>query len=299
MIKGNINFLRMVKRTIDYLMLNKVIWQNNIALMTIVKLILEFNLKLEKYQTQQQVKIIGYAQKRKAQKNKVVMITDAIASAIRAYASTVNEDVLYGKVKYSRSSIWLLRDEEFESLSNTIITVSISLLNELVEYNITQDTIDNYTKELSLYKEIRTEPMRAIKKRKAATASIKINMVEFREIIKDRLDGMMKQYEITHPDFYMEYTKQREIVDTPTHKLSLKGNVTDIKTQKPLLAVIVTIPQLEKETESTELGNYQFKNINRGTYKVEFQREGYKLKTLATEILDNQTTDMNVEMERN
>ncbi len=123
-------------------------------------------------------------------------------------------------------------------------------------------------------------------------------MKELREIMKFSLDNVVTQYELTNHEFYHEYINQREIIDISTHRLSLKGTISDLKTQKPLLGVIITIPELKLETESTELGNYQFKNIKRGTYKIQLKRVGYKPITLSTEILDNQTTDMNVEMER-
>ncbi len=298
MLKSNFNFLRMVKRTIDFLNKNKIYWQGNTILVVIISLIVDLNTKVEKLVAKQQSRITGYALKKRTQKKVVVILTDIIAGAIRTYASMTNDTVLQDKVKYSRSDLWRLGDLKFDGLANEIISISTSLLTELTEYGINQETIDNYTAELNLFNTIRTEPREAIKKRKAITALLKPLMSELRNTINVRLDSMMKKFELSHPEFYVEYTKQREIVDTPTHKLSLKGIVTDIKTEEPLSQVIVTIPELKLETETTELGNYQFKNIKRGTYKVELQRVGYKPVTQSTVIQDNHTTELNVEMEK-
>ncbi len=299
MIKRNFNFLRMVKRTIDYLNENNIYWQDNIALVAIIKLIIQFYDKIDRYQEEQQLNITGYAQKKNDQKQKVILNTFAIIGSIRAYASTNNDKVLLGKVKYSRSDLWRLRDMELNNLYNTLVKICTSILDNLAEYNITQEVIDNYTSEINNYNEIIREPIKAIKRRKTATASIKIDMPEFRKIISERLDGIMEQYHLTHPYFYLGYTKHREIVDTPTHKLSLKGTVVNLNTSEPMFNVITIIPELEKETETTELGNYQFKNIKRGIYKIEFQKEGYKSITQTIEIQDTYTTELNVEMERN
>ncbi len=299
MLKGNFNFLRMVKRTIDHLNKNKIYWQSNVILVAIIKLIVELNTKTEKLSAQQQTIITGYAQKRRTQKKVVVVLTDIIIGAIRTYASINGDDVLQNKVKYSRSDLWRLRDLKFDGLAKSVITISSSLIEDLKEYGITKDIIDTYSKEISNYNRIRTEPGEVIKVRKAATASIKPLISELRDTLNVRLDSMMKQFELTHPQFYMEYTKQREIVDTPTHKLSIKGNVTNKNSEEPLLDVIVTLLELKKETETTELGYYQFKNIKRGEYKIQFKRESFKPITQTIAILDNQTSELNIEMERN
>ncbi len=297
--KGNFNFLQMVKRNIEFLNQNIEFWQSNAALLVIIKAITSIYSKIENYHDQQQIKIIGYAKRKDTQKNVFVSSTDMLIGIIHAYATAVNDEQLLGEIKYSRSDIWRLRDMELESLAKKIISISTSHLTELEEFDLSQEIIDTYSSDIKLYNEIRSEPAKAIKKRKTATALLKPLMAELKSIITNRLDKAMKIYKSTNLEFYMEYTKQREIMDTPTYKLSLKGAIIDLKTEEPLQGVIITIPELKLKTETTELGNYQFKNIKRGTYKVEFQREGYKPLTLAIDILDNKTTELDVKMERN
>ncbi len=298
MLKRNLFFLRMVKRTIEYLNQNIEYWQSNAAILVIIKTITLLYEKIENYQEQQQIKIDGYANRKNTQKILTVTSTNMITSVLSAYASAVNDETLLGKVNYSRSDIWRLRDMELENLSKTIIKIAIPLLPELVEYNFSQEILDKYSADIKLYNETRSEPIKAIKRRKTATALLKPLMSELRTIISSRLDKIMKIYETTNPEFYMGYIKHREIVDASTQKLSLKGTVTNLKTEEPMQDVIIRIPELKKETETTVLGNYQFKNIKRGIYKVEFQREGYKPLTLKAEILDSNTTELYVEMER-
>ena len=298
MLKQNFSFLRMVKRVIEYLNENEELWQDNDILKAIVVKITSMYKEIEKYLLQQQKKNIGYANEKRKQKRILVTNIDIIISAIEAYAFSINDDVLLGKLKYSNSDLFYMKDLELETCATNSIQIASNLIDNLIGYGVTQEIIDTLTLEVKNFNEIISKPALAIKRRKTATQSINTLIKELRVIMKLSLDNVVKQYKLTNHEFYHEYTNQREIIDIPIHKLSLKGKVTDIKTEEPLLDVIITIPELKKETESTKLGNYQFKNIKRGTYKVELQRDGYKPKTLATEILDNQTTDMNMEMER-
>jgi hypothetical protein len=288
----------MVKRLLQFFSLYILIWQDNKTLIITLDTAKAIYSKIEKLLLQQQIKVTGYAERKKNQKKAVVVIADIIASALYSYAYNINDEVLMKKVKYSRSQIFRLRDLKLETLAYNMITIATPILPDIADQGITQDTLDNCLKEVKIYNEIRSEPMLAIKKRKTISEEISKLLKELRSLIYGSLDKFMKQYEISHPEFYNEYKNQREIVDAPTHKLSLKGTVTNKETKEPLLDVIVTIPELKEKAETTEHGNYQFKNLKRGSYKIEFQREGYKTITLTTEILDNRTTELNVEIEK-
>ena len=297
--KRDINYLRMATKLFDFFNLFLLLWQDNTAMSEIITDTRTICNKLEEDEEQQQIKIIGYALRKADQKKLVVDIADTIASGLRSYAEAINDTVLLGKVKFTRSEISAHRDVALQNLVIILNKTATSFLTTLPEYGITQDTINISETELKRFIAIKSEPALALAKRKLATAKINSTMPELKRIIKVRLDSFMKQYKITNPDFYNEYIINRQIIDTATHKLSLKGIVTDIKTESPLYKAIVTIPELKLETETTELGYYQFKSIKRGTYKVELQREGYKPITTKAEIIDNQTTELNIEMERN
>ena len=298
MIKRDYNYLNMVKRTTELLYENTDHWNNNNALETTLNTIETLNTKIENYFYVQQTSSKGYTEEKRKLRKIVIQYTDIITSAIYAYASSTGDDVLKNKVKYSRWAIGRLRDIKLSIITNTFIEIATFHIEALQNYNITQEFLDKYITEVNKFNDISSMPLETIKIIKSATITIKVTMRELRTVISEHLDSIMKIYEITAPEFYIEYTKQREIIDTPTHKLSLKGTVTDSETNEPIQQAIITIPELDQEKETTEKGNYQFKRIKRGTYNLLFQRIGYKSKTITIIIEESRTTTLDITLER-
>ncbi len=222
MLKQNFSYLRMVKRVIEYLNKNEYLWQNNDIFKAIVIKIISLYKEIEKHRLQQQEKNIGYATEKREQKKTLVTNIYVIISAIEAYAFSINDNVLLGKLKYSRSDLWKMKDLDLETFVMNTIQIASNLLDNLTGYGVTQDTIDTLTLEVKSFNEIASKPAAAIKRRKTATQSIDTLIKELRVIMKFSLDNVVKQYKLTNHEFYNEYAIQREIIDISTHKLSLK-----------------------------------------------------------------------------
>ncbi len=88
--------------------------------------------------------------------------------------------------------------------------------------------------------------------------------------------------------------------DGPGKGDEMSGNVFDAETKKPLREVTITAyvgSRKEKYVLSDELGRYGFDDLKPGTYKIVFEREGYK-KIVREKIIikADETFQMNIEM---
>lgn len=80
----------------------------------------------------------------------------------------------------------------------------------------------------------------------------------------------------------------------------MNGNVVDADTKKPLKDVTITAytaSKKEKHVLTDELGNYGFDDLKPGTYKIVFERDGYKKVTKDKIVIKpDETFLMNIEM---
>lgn len=67
------------------------------------------------------------------------------------------------------------------------------------------------------------------------------------------------------------------------------GTVTDAE-QKPLANVIVSLPEIHKETVTNETGNFTLNTIPQGNFKISFSLVGFERKTLSVSVTTSETT---------
>ncbi|MEY2631007.1 MAG: hypothetical protein RLZZ469_1904, partial [Bacteroidota bacterium] len=67
------------------------------------------------------------------------------------------------------------------------------------------------------------------------------------------------------------------------------GTVTDAN-QNPLANVIVSLPEIHKETVTNETGNFTLNTIPQGNFKISFSLVGFERKTLSVSVTTSETT---------
>ena len=136
------------------------------------------------------------------------------------------------------------------------------------------------------------------------TENIKKLITEALQLLKRSLDNDMVHYKDTQPNLYAKYINVREIDDTQTTALSIKGNITDAETGKPLQHVRVTSrfkagqDWKEMYATSTQKGNYQFKGIPDGKCTLVFELEFYDTITKEIVVYSDKATELNITIKR-
>ncbi len=78
-------------------------------------------------------------------------------------------------------------------------------------------------------------------------------------------------------------------------QLKLSGEVTDQKSGKALESVNIYFPELQKGTVSDTNGHYEFNNMAKGFFQLEFSYVGYKTQVVPVD-LKNEKVVINVAM---
>jgi hypothetical protein len=113
---------------------------------------------------------------------------------------------------------------------------------------------------------------------------------------------------LTNTNFYNGYRSARKIVETHTGSLSLRAEVIEMVSGKPVRGVEFRFQpapssdyngsSVEFKKKSSEKGRFNVKNIPSGTYKVIISKPGFKPQALSVSIADNEMSEMYVELER-
>ena len=185
---------------------------------------------------------------------------------------------------------------------NTTIEYASTNQTALLEYGITEQMLTDYSNDLRNYKDYLTKPEEIKAEKKTATAQLKVLFKDLSDQLNEHLDNHMMQYRISKPEFYSDYENARIIYDDPTISKSLMGSVSDKSTGEVLQYVEVTVKYdpatgiPDKTKNTSEKGNYQFKNLPAGMISVEFKKNYYDTLTVNSEIHENAMTRLNVQI---
>lgn len=136
-----------------------------------------------------------------------------IASAVSAYANTVKNSALAGKVEFSKSDLLRSRDTETAGLCQNIRAAATDHLAALASYAVTAADLTDLAQKCAAYEAAVTAPADARVSKKTAGENIDAGFVDFDDILENRMDKLMPKFQAISPDFVRDYNNARIIVD--------------------------------------------------------------------------------------
>lgn len=209
----------------------------------------------------------------------------SLCKAIKAYAVSINNSVLEGKVKYTKSDLKGTRDEVLPDVLNNISTTASSLIpappaaNPLEPYGVDTSRLTAFDALITLYSSAVPSTRDGIVNRKTANQQLVILDKQADDILRLQLDGLAQQ---VGGSFYQGYLNARIIVDSPTEHSGFKGTITDANTGVSLVGIATGKAQSPTETytatfnSSTNLWTIltpKFKD----EYALTFNAPGYQM----------------------
>ena len=265
----------------------------------------ELNTELDKYKKLQETDIKGiFVEKKKAKKELSINIFK-LSGSLRSFATDNGNDLLYKEVNTSKSAINKLADLDLISYANLVIDKLNEYKKELKAYAITDKDIADLTTETADFNELLLKPAKMRKEVKVATANIKALISKMLILLSESIDNDMLQYQDTKPELYKRYLVIREIDDSQTTALSIKGTVVDAQTGKPLQYVKCTVKfkagkeWADKVKSTTHIGNFQFKGLPEGKCTVTFEKNYYDTLVVDSEVHSDKFTRVDVKMTKN
>lgn len=160
----------------------------------------------------------GYAMDKGAKKEDMVRKTLAIANHVYAYAVDNADIVLREKMSVSYSALIAPRDAVVAQKCQGIHDEANAVIASLAAYGVVAGDLTAQQSAIDIYEAVISSPRTAITVRKGATENIEELIREGTAILKDRMDKLMVEYEVSSPDFYQEYFDARIVVNTGAKK---------------------------------------------------------------------------------
>jgi len=215
-----------------------------------------------------------------------------LAAAIKAYALSIDDVQLTKDMKFTKSSLYYIRDTESVDKIQFILSKGNELLAQLAPFGVTDNTIVELKDALEKYKEFIPAPRKVTINRKQINDEIKVLFKNAKNTLL-RLDALVDILKLSHNEFYKDYFDSRKVINNHGRKLSLRGYIYDTN-NNPIQGVLVKINDLKRATKSTEKGYYEFKNLPVGIQNVTFSRVDFKNQTQSVGIVAGQRVQLNV-----
>lgn len=253
--------------------------------------------KIEIVQKRVVDKITGSRIEKQEKLLKMAQLTEEVAFRIKSYAIDIDDNELLKKLVRARVSLMVrMRDSIAADVCNSMIEKAQEHLAALAPYGVT-------AAEITALEDARTEfltwkpaPRSAISNRKIANGEV-VELIHQGMNLLNKMDVYFSTLKYSHTVLYETYLSKRMIVDTGGRKLSLRGVIFSDE-GIALNDVTVKISGLDVQTLSSAKGNFEFKKLPAGIHMAEFSKFGYESTTTQFAVVDNQRTELKIEMKK-
>lgn len=258
------NKLNMYITVLQFLANNTAIWSTLVAFADAVTVLTNKVAELQGQVAIQSMQIVGYAASKKGKKNELVTKLLVVTGALKAYATVINDPVLFAYADFTKSELKRQPDNILTQTANNIHSKATSLLPSLGSYGIDGALLTQLQTMITDYVNLVESPRLARIAKKTATANIKTLIKEIDTILKTVLDMLIVQFKVTASDFFNGYNSAREIIDLGHHHLPLiltgtlnSGQILNvINSANPRWAPGVTFKIKNTSTGSATTGLY-------------------------------------------
>ena len=271
---------------------------------------------IEQNRDAQIVEITGVTTDKNAKKT--IMIDKAlfVANRVQSYATVAGNNELLENVSYSSSDLKKARDTDVVGICDTIASKANANVAALATYGITAAVITDLQTAITAYSTMISKPRTTRSLTKNATENLAVLFKQFDDLLTKRLDLDIEVFKTSKPDFYSQYQTARIIVSTGGSTSSVLGGATEKETGEPIKNVnFVFTPdnnpqglkaavaangngQDEVSKKTAEKGKFRIPNLPEGTYLVKIHKLGYKEQTISVNVVSNETTVIEVELEK-
>ena len=235
-----------------------------------------------------------------------------IVNRIRSYANVAANNELLESVHFTQSGFDKSRDTDIVAIADMIIAKANANVTALATYGVTAVLITDLQTALTAYSSYIAKPRNVTTQTKNATENLTVLFKEANDILSKRLDLDIEVFKTTKPDFYSQYHTARVTIDTSGSPTSVIGEITQKSTGEPLKNVTITftpsanglmkaaiatsLTELVKKT--AEKGKFRIANLAEGSYAVHLHKIGFKDQDVTINVVNGETTDLNLVLEK-
>ncbi len=217
---------------------------------------------------------------RMARDQKILNVATAafeVCTPTRAYAASINDDILLNDMKWSLKELKRVKIELIEGVCQTIYDKAYAVRVAATPFNLTADKLTKLETEIPIWQDwvaaVRTRQV-AIK---VAKQDVVKNVNENEKVLKTQLDFMVESLSTSDPEIVALWYNSRQIIDPPTTNTQSQFVVTNSVTNLPidLGDLLMVNGALSYTAKTNSLGEATIKPMKPNKYDVTVSAPGY------------------------
>jgi hypothetical protein len=282
------------------------VWNSNLPFSNDVALIKAKLIQVQSFKDRQMTETKGATIEKKSARESLEEKALFVVNRLKSYANANDNEELAISVNIKKYDIAKLRDIELVSFSDSIYGKAQQYIGNLSEFGVTVELLSDLKATTESFNSLISKPRMIASESKNATANISTLLKEINATLKERMDLDIEVFRTTAPEFYTMYKSSRIVLGRKGSPLAVIANVTDKLTDLPLKDVKFTFTPANTtgvkpeiiEKESSELGHFNIKSMKEGMYMVFISKLGYAEQHLKVNMVNGETTLLDILMEK-
>lgn len=243
--------------------------------------------------------ITGHTGDKSVKRKELIKSALIISRLVFAYASTIGNLPLKSAMNFTKSKLKKIADDELGSVCSLIHEKATAIVNELVPYGISNESLDAFKAQIAAYVQQVQTPRVAGKARSSYSITLKNLFKQCSLLLEERADSIILSLQDTYPHFFNMYQSLRLLVNPAVSNSRVTGIIIDKDSGEPLNGVVISAAKNGFATSSKKGGEYKLIIPKPGDYTIEFSKPGFKtfVKSEVT-VVKGQNTRLEVEMGR-
>ena len=260
----------------------------------------------------QALEIKGVTTTKSERRAAMIDITLFVEKRLQSYATVTNNSELLESINYTATDLNKARDNNVIAMCNIVCAKATANTPAIEAYGVTKEILIQLQDSIEGYSASLPKPKVAKSQTKTATENLSKLFKEADELLVKRLDLDIELFKPVIPEFYSQYTSARMIIPTGGGAISVLGSVTQAGSSEPLKGVTFTFVAENGGTKkaagaettkpivkkSASKGKFRA-SLHENTYRVTIEKIGFKKQELTITVASGETTNLNIELEKN
>lgn len=290
--RNQINELNMFDAVEQLLLANAIIWNPNPAMTAAITTFVSHLSAINAHDTVQKTSTKGTTISKKNAKTDMAMAAVAVANAGKAYASATGNPVLFDDMKHTKTEILEASDTDADDICQNIHDNLLPYIANTAAYGATNASLTNLQNLINTYSALIGKP--ALQKSIITNATLTLvqNFSANNALLKNQLDTLMVQYQISHPSFYNQYKAVRVINDIGhRHSVILHGFIYTSNNEALAGAAVTIIDDKTHKKITNASGEYKLTRLHPGTFTITVSAQGFVTQTKNITVSENGTVN--------
>lgn len=234
-----------------------------------------------------------------------------VINRLQSYANVVANPELLESISYTVSDLKKKRDNDLIGICNNIAAKANANSAAVAPYGITAAVITEFQASITAYTATLAKPKAAKSQTKMATENLAKLFKEAEEILAKRMDLDIELFKTSKPDFYSQYKSARIIISSRGTAVAVLGSVTEASTGEPIKGVTFSfVPEsnglmraagtdkVKPLVKKSALKGKFRASLTENSYQVTVEKLGYKKQHLTITVVNGETTNLNISLEK-